>query len=117
MKIQRFIEDGDYKQVIQVCQDSLQLDAWRQAVGTELILSWTYCMLFEETAQVKDVVSIRQLLEQLNEDQIEAAPEFFVGLAYKIDAELNRLETIVQVDDKETQLKEALEASGTPPDL
>lgn len=47
MKIQRFIEDGDYKQVIQVCQDSLQLDAWRQAVGTELILSWTYCMLFE----------------------------------------------------------------------
>jgi len=41
-------------------------------------LAEAYCKLFEgDDGKVKDTISIRKSLMELNEDQIDSTPEFF----------------------------------------
>ena len=68
------------------------MDAWVQNIGTELVL-------FEAYANLKlgqDSIEIRKRLENLNEDKIEEAGEFYIDLASQIDQMLNQAEVISQ---------------------
>jgi hypothetical protein len=76
------IEKNELEQARNVCKDSLQLEAWKQHVGTQLTLAHAYCDLFVSDGKIKDTIAVRKSLEVLNEDQIESCEDFFKNLAF-----------------------------------
>lgn len=81
--------------------------------GTEIKTGIAYCQLMKD----QDTVGARQTLESMTEAQVAAMPQdsYWASLIYKVDEEIQRLETLAKPDEQELGLRQRI--AETPDNL
>ena len=75
-KVEEMIRNEEFGKAHQVLTDSLNLPAWKEKYGTQMIVAQAYCKLFDEK-EAANTIEIRKNVENLVEQKILDLPPFW----------------------------------------
>ena len=112
---EELIEKGSYAEALTILKDGASYEQWMSKYAAEITTGIAYCQLMDD----QNTAKCRDTLAPLTEAQIKDMPEdsYWASLIYKVDDEIQRLESLAEVDEVESGLRQRLDENPENLDL